>query len=348
MVIDQDRPRRILSSTEVLRPFFGKPARSLLALLLGLMISAIGIWLIARDVDSDRWLAALRSADYRWISAATAMIIATFFCRMWRWAAMLRPMVYRSPAILKALLIGQVLNFVLPIRIGDLVRAAMLSRSGGTVERVLGSVAIEKAWDWIALTLLVFIVAVITPLPDWFIAPARVVGIGAAIVLIGFAIVAVSPPSLWPRALLRIVRSFRWLPHGWSLLMVERLQRVLDSLHALRTRAAIGQAALYSIITWLLGIAANYAVMRAFGLDSWIAAMLLMAVLMIGITLPPSIAAVGLFEGLTILTLSTFNLAFDTALAIGVTLHLVIFVPPLFGAGLSIVWTRIDLSHRGS
>jgi uncharacterized membrane protein YbhN (UPF0104 family) len=167
--------------------------------------------------------------------------------------------------------------------------------------------------------------------------PARIVGFITALVLIGFGAIAFSPSSAAARSSIFIDRLVAWLPESWRRFILERLHRLTDSLTALRRRESIGLTALWSVLTWALGIAANYAVMRGFGIDSWRAALLLIAVLMIGVTLPPSIAAIGLFEGLTILTLSVFGVLYDTALAIGVALHLVIFMPPVIAAGLLVI-----------
>jgi uncharacterized membrane protein YbhN (UPF0104 family) len=79
-------------------------------------------------------------------------------------------------------------------------------------------------------------------------------------------------------------------------------------------------------------------VMRAVGIDSWPAAMLLMVVLMVGVALPPSIAALGIFEALTVLTLSAFDIDGNTSLAVGLLLHMVIFVPPAIVGALLIIW----------
>jgi hypothetical protein len=76
-------------------------------------------------------------------------------------------------------------------------------------------------------------------------------------------------------------------------------------------------------------------VQRACGVDSWIVAAALLAVLMLGVALPPSIAALGIFEGLSMLTLSVFNVPLETALAVGLLLHLVVSVPLLIGTALS-------------
>ena len=109
--------------------------------------------------------------------------------------------------------------------------------------------------------------------------------------------------------------------------MLNNLQRLLDSLTVLRRRDTIVGAASWSAIIWSLSVVINYAVLRAFGVESWIAATTLLVVLMIGVALPPSIAALGVFEGLTMLTLSIYNVPLETALAIGLILHLVVIVP---------------------
>ena len=306
-----------------------------LMLILGVLISAIGVWLIAYVIDPNKLIRALRSAQYDWILIALVAVCLTFFTRIRRWAILLRPLVFRDTLLLMAQLSGQIVNFLAPIRLGDLVRAILVSRQSETsFARVLGSIIIEKAWDWLTLCLIIVIAAVVVPLPTWFMIPARTVGFIAMLILIGFASAAVIPATWLIRGLMRIDRSFAWLPVRWRAAIVNNLHRLLDSLTALRHREAIAGAAWWSIVTWALGIATNYAVLRAFGIDSWIAATVLLIVIMVGIALPPSIAAIGVLEGLTMLTLSAFDVPLEIALAIGITLHFVIFMPPLVADGL--------------
>ncbi|HTP07653.1 MAG TPA: lysylphosphatidylglycerol synthase domain-containing protein, partial [Anaerolineae bacterium] len=117
------------------------------------------------------------------------------------------------------------------------------------------------------------------------------------------------------------------------------LQRLLDSLTVLRRRDTLIGAAFWTALAWGSSAAINYAVQRAFGIDSWIAAATLLAVLMIGIALPPSIAAVGVFEGLSMLTLSLFSVPLETALAIGLVLHLVVLTPLITCTALTWLYT---------
>ena len=167
-------------------------------LALGFTLSAISIGLIARAIDPDRLALALRGvrlglgrrrahphARHLSLPGSSA---GSFCCVRWP---------FDHTAVLRALLTGQLLNHLLPIRVGDVVRSILLGREpGGSFARVFGSVLIEKAWDWLALCVLMLIVTWAAPLPDWFLAPARSIGLLAALVLIGFVAESHYPGTL--------------------------------------------------------------------------------------------------------------------------------------------------------
>jgi uncharacterized protein (TIRG00374 family) len=315
---------------------FWRSSRSLLWLALGFILSAIIIALIARAIDPDQLAFALRSVEWSWIVVALNLTLVTYLARSQRWIILLRPLTFLSTAVLRALLTGQSLNHLLPIRAGDVVRSILLGREpGGSFARVFGSVLIEKAWDWLALCGLLLIVTWVAPLPDWFLAPARSIGLLAALVLLGFVVVAAMPERWIPLGLARIDRALAKLPAQWHSFVLRNAQRLLDSLTVLRRRDTMVGAALWTAIIWGLSIIINYAVQRACGLDSWLAATTLLVVLMLGVALPPSIAALGIFEGLSMLTLRLYNVPLETALAIGLLLHLVVIVPLLICTALT-------------
>jgi hypothetical protein len=313
-----------------------RSARSLAWLALGLVFSAGSIVLIASTIDVDHLVLALRQVEWLWIGVALSLTLFTYLTRTQRWQILLRPLTFRSAAVVRALLTGQLLNHLLPIRAGDVVRSILLGREPvGSFARVFGSVLIEKAWDWLALCVLLLIVTWAAPLPDWFLTPIRSIGLLAALVLLGFIVIAIVPekwitsgPSTFDRALGRF-------PAQWRSLLSRNTQRLLDSLLVLRRRDTLVGAAVWTAATWGVSVVINYAVQRACGVDSWIAAAALLAVLMLGVALPPSIAALGIFEGLSMLTLSVFNVPLETALAVGLLLHLVVSVPLLIGTALS-------------
>lgn len=314
--------------------------RALFWLALGIASSAIGVGLIARTIDPDRLSHTLRTIEWNWIGLAVGLTLANYWVRVCRWIVLLRPLTFRPARLLRALLSGQLLNHLLPIRVGDVVRSVLMGREpNGSVARVLGSVLLEKAWDWLALCGLMLIAAWAVPLPDWFLTPARSIGLLSACVLIGFVGVAIIPERWLARGQAQIDRALAGWPARWRSFALNNLQRLLDSLAALRQRNTVIGAAGWTALTWSLSIIINYAVQRAFGLDSWLAALTLLVVLMIGIALPPSIVAVGIFEGLSMLTLSVWGVSVETALAIGLVLHLVVISPLISSTAL--VWLYI-------
>ena len=302
---------------------------------LGCVVSLACVWLVARDIDLTALGHILRTADHGWILLGLLAVGVTFLARAKRWAILLAPIRHRAPAIVAAMLIGQTLNFLLPVRVGDIARSVALGRApGSSVERVLGSVAVEKMWDWISLAVLISVIALAGLLPEWFLAPAGVLGITTAALLIAlvFSVTQRSWSLSW------LDRRFAWLPHRWRQAVWLRLNRLVDGMESLGQRKVIYRVALWSAVTWLAGVVNNAAVMRAFGVRSWPAAMFLMAVLMVGVALPPSIAALGVFEALTVLALGVFKVPGDTALAVGLTLHVVVFAPPALIGPLLAAW----------
>ena len=310
--------------------------RSILLVLAGLGFSALGIGLIVRVINPDQLVLTLGSIQWSWIGGAVLATLATYAARTKRWIILLRPLKFRESAVLRALLSGQLLNQLLPVRLGDVIRTLLLAREpDGSFARIFGSLLIEKAWDWLALCVLIIIIAWVIPLPDWLLTPARSIGLLAALIVIGFVAAALMPERLISHGLARIEASLAQWPARWRTFTLDNLRRLLDSLSVLRRRDTLIGAASWTAITWGLGIVVNYGVQRAFGFDSWLAAAVLLVVLMLGIALPPSIGAVGVFEGLSMLTLSTFGVPLETALAIGLLLHLVVSVPLIIGTGLA-------------
>src|SRR5512139_2833608 len=230
---------------------------------MGIIISAIGVGWIALTIEPQRLSLALAGLSWDWVGVAIIVTFATYFARAQRWIVLLRPLTFRHTAVLRALLTGQLLNLLLPIRVGDVVRSLLLGREpGGSFARIFGSVLIEKAWDWLALCTLVLIVTWAVPLPDWFLTPARSIGLLAAFILIGFMAAAIIPERWILRGLAKIDRALTGLPARWRSFTRNNLQRLLDSLAVLRRRDTIVGAAGWTALIWSLGVVINYTVQR--------------------------------------------------------------------------------------
>ncbi|MBC7226455.1 MAG: flippase-like domain-containing protein [Thermoflexales bacterium] len=300
----------------------------------GIGISLLALWLLAREISWPAVLEALRSADYRWVAAGVVAIIATFLTRTRRWQALLWHTRVPTRPAMTALLVGQVVNLALPMRSGDVARAAWVApeRQAGFPE-ALGSIAVEKVWDLLALLACGVVLLVWLPLPDWFARSTE--GTALALVVGGGALWA---GLHWQETLFRWAgRLLAHFPAGWDRALLPLLRRLANGLEGLRRPGVSGRALLWTALTWGLGALANWAVLAAFGIPSVAASLFLLAALMVGGTVPVP-GRLGLFEGICVLSLALFDVPRDLALAVGVVLHLVVMGPPMVGAALLALW----------
>ncbi len=124
------------------------------AILLGVVVSAVCLWLAVKDVDWAKVPPAFAAADYRTLPLIGALLVAFFWTKAVRWAALLRPLPrgteepFGAVAALPALLIGFAGNNVLPARAGEFFRVAVAAKRWKTpAAGVLSTVVVERVLD---------------------------------------------------------------------------------------------------------------------------------------------------------------------------------------------------------
>ncbi len=126
------------------------------ALVLGIALGVVLPVLAFQGVDvSESWHRAMscRGSD---LMLAGFCFLATLWLRAWRWQVLLegRRRV-RAGSCLSATCVGFLANNVLPFRLGELVRVRSLRQlEGVSAAALLGSVAIERVLDLLALVLM--------------------------------------------------------------------------------------------------------------------------------------------------------------------------------------------------
>lgn len=290
---------------------------------LGLL--ALVTFSLARDLDWHAVWQAVHEADYRWVALGMLAIVSTFFSRAWRWQALLHRTSARLRSLLMALLVGQAAGLIMTSQGGYVVRAMWLNERETGAAEALGSIAVEKLWDLLALLVCGLLLLWWGPTGNWF---RRSTGGTAILLAIGTA--GVWAGLHWQATLFDLFqRLFRHLPPAWGAAMLPRAQRMAQGLDSLRHPRASLRAFAGTVLTWGLGVAANWAVLQAFGIHSWSAALFLQAALMLGGAAVPLPGRLGIFEGTCVASLALYGIPPDLALAVGLTLHLVVMGPPL-------------------
>jgi len=292
----------------------------------GAVSLALVVWAVW-SLDWQQVGRALGGARLGWIAMAILMVLLTVAARLLRWRGLLLPRRFGITALLTALLAGQVVNYIVLARLGDVVRAVVLGQeTGASKARVLGTVALEKLWDVVMLLGLVTALSVGLVLPDWLVLPARLLAIGSVVGLVLLLTVLLSRSHLS-----FIIRRLPSAIGHW-------VSALLDGLEGIIRPHALFWGWLGSLVTWSLGAATNYCVLHAFDLPSSLApVLLLLAALQAGVAVPSLPGSVGVFEGTCIAVLALFGVGQEEALAAGLALHIVVFVPPLVLGG-AMMW----------
>ena len=301
-------------------------AQPILLWVAGIILSVVALAFAVRGVHWDDVWAAIRGAQLSLVVLALITVLFTTAAKAARWRWLLYPEHdrLRLRDLLAALLVGQMLNTLVPARAGDLARAYHLGeRAQVSKATVLGSVVAEKAMDMVMLALCAMMTVPWLYLVPWVESSALVLAATA-----GAALLAVIAVAWFGERLLEwLYPLLRRLPVG------ERLSRLgrsgVNGLQVFRSGRASLAAWLWSLVVYALAVSTNYVLFAAMRMElPPYVGLLLMVVLYLGVVPPSAPGKVGIFHAITVLTLTVFGVSSSAALAYGALLHLIVFVPP--------------------
>ena len=288
--------------------------------LIGVLVSVACVVALVRTVNVAEVGAALTHATLWPLGISIAFTAITVGCRAWRWQALLLPDERAGfwPAV-EATLIGYLIIAVLPGRVGELSRASVLGRTQGTTTaRALGTIAVEKLYDIGALFVMLGALSMVVPIPSWARAAALTVGAGFAVFLIAFGVASTVRASL-----------VGWIERVLDPLPVLRGRRVstlasglLGAGSSFRSPRLVAVQVLASVVLWGLAIGQTYLGTMAFGIGTgWDAATFMLVATNLGMTVPSAPASLGVYHGITVLSLEVFGVDREVALALAIGVH---------------------------
>jgi uncharacterized protein (TIRG00374 family) len=239
---------------------------------------------------------------------------------------------YRFTECFVAILGGYVTNNVFPFRLGELVRVDLLARVG-EISRgsTVAVVALERLLDLISFLILF---AVVVPLLAVDLSGnRRLAWLLAAILVLLLAVVwLASNPSRFPGVVVLFSRPFSPRVQAW---LVQKSQRFVDGLSALRSTRAVAQALVLTFAIRLVGLLTIQCWLWAFGLELPLyAPLIVMAFLSIGTMVPSSPGFIGTFHVAVAYALELMGVTPSAAASVAIAGHFMAAVP----------WTIIGLS----
>jgi uncharacterized protein (TIRG00374 family) len=121
--------------------------------LIGVVISGVCVWWAMREVPLEEVWAALTQADWRGFVLVMVLTLLGFWIRAFRWRWLIStPRPISLDSLYSATMIGFMANNLLPLRLGEFVRAWALGRRENLSKTtVFATVVVERVMDMITL-----------------------------------------------------------------------------------------------------------------------------------------------------------------------------------------------------
>lgn len=286
--------------------------------LVGLPLLAVaGVLLWWRGPDWDLVVNAFTIVEWWWIAFALALNLASVGARAVAWRTVVaQALPDGSPPfnrVFSAFAVGLLGNAVLPGRIGELARVAVLTRrlprGEGYTATLVGTVFAHRLFDLIPALLLVLYVVLTAKIPHWALTSlvlVAAIGVG----LFGFGVVSARRRH---RPLLGEAGRLRRL-----VTMARR------GLGVMTKPLAMAGAVFLQCVGWLFQLLAVYVAMRAFGIDEPLPAAGLVLLLMnVATVFPLWPGNIGLLQAAVALPLIPYGVAYATGFAYGLGLQVI-------------------------
>jgi len=254
---------------------------AILALTVGLL------WLFLKDINPREMWRAMAGAHAGLIVAAIAATMLTYVFRAIRWRVLLEPIgPTRFRTAFRTTIIGFAALFLLPARIGEVLRPYLLARQDGLkATSTFATVIVERLLDLVTVLVLFAVAIPLAGVPVG--REVRIAGLvaaaGSGVALVALFVLAGHPERLghWVAAL------SRRLPERIGVKLAHLARTFAEGLRVMRNPAHLGLAMLWSLPLW-----------GFIGLDIWlttlafdltlpaIGSFLVMGYLTVGVSVP--------------------------------------------------------------
>lgn len=288
---------------------------------LGLSLSLACLVLLLRGVQWKVVEATLAETRLLLLALALGVELLTFWAIAARWRRLFLP--HPAPTrgrLFEILNIAQLVNALLPAKLGPLVRAYLAGH--GESDRVafaLTTIVGEKVLEGVSLLMIALGLLPFTPLADWLRSTVWI-SAGLLFLLLGLMVLVASQRervSMWTES---------WLARWPRLLRLAR--SILSALDVWHSGYAVLVLLSWSLFIWAVTVLLNQLLLWSLNIQvPPVASVLLLVVLQIGVRVPSSPGSIGVFHYLSVVTLSLFGVDKSVALGYGVILHLVTYLP---------------------
>jgi len=311
---------------------------------LSFALSLILIVICFRGTDPIAVGRALSHAHPGYLLVAVAVGLLSFVGRALRWRSLLSHLRTGIPlsSLFTCTVIGFMLSYVLPLRVGELARPILLARREKMSKAsVIATVAVARMMDFLTVLLFfsIYLIGFSSRLPlagsPWVV-QVRSRGIQVGCVILA-AVLGLYVAVLTRDRLFRLLES-KTRPGGMIRSVVDFLHAMVRGFEVLKGGKALGVGMLYTLASWVLIDVSILMGLKAFEIPmDFIDVFLLIAFLAVGIAVPTP-AGLGGYQLLGKACLEEiYGLHTDVALA-AIWAQWCIAVIPVMALGAILIW----------
>lgn len=301
---------------------------------LGILISAVFLYLAFRAIDFNQLWQYLRSAKWGWVLLGLVSYFLGVWVRTWRWQVLLNPL-KRIPQreLFPVVCIGYMGNNVYPARAGEVLRSILLKQSDDVpISGSLATIVVERLFDGITILALVLLnfrqLMQIAPDAEWM----RRIQTGSILVGAIFALILlVFLAMLFLPKQTQAVSSWfinKLLPEKLRLKVSGILDKFIDGLRVLRSPGQSLLVLALSMLVWVFEGGLYWGVMKALGLElSFMSLLLIEGVVNLVLLIPAAPGGLGTFDAAAKFMLSLFGIPAEQALGYALILRVALWIP---------------------
>lgn len=354
---------------------------------LSIVVGGALIWLLFHDTDWKALKESIASVAIGWLLLSQVPILLSFVTRIQRWRYIVRA---AAPArfwgMFSSTQVGILVNFVAPMRLGELVRALALSRLEGIpLSKSLALAGLDRVTDIIGLVAIMLVAVAAFPRESNIVIPketfagmttdyhvtSALINTGSLSIGIGLVVLIATLGTLYfqQAAMFRVHKAFfqvlvRVLSGvsarlgRWVEILAAKLRHVLEQfaegLHVFRSPSDMAKSAFFSLLTWGFFLMSTQCCLWAFHLDTpWYAAFVIQSMVAVSISVSVSPGFIGQFHLAIIVgvLLSLPSIGVADAKALAIVVHILNLFPIAVVGLICLVIDRarlFDIAREGA
>jgi len=307
-----------------------------LKIVISFLIVALLFYFLFRKLDFELFEKYLTEGNKLLILLGFLVYLSSFAVRAMRWKVLLKHIgSFKIRELAPVIVAGYAVNNVLPVRIGEIVRAAIAGKMFRiSIPATFASVFVERIFDGLTIALILSVTIFFYPFQE----NMKTLAWGASLffaLLFLFALV-----SAFSSKPLEFVRFLRGKSPDFSGFFFDFAEKFLKGAASLDSWKKIVATFSLSLCVWAFELAVYLLISAAFGVKiPFVGCLVMLCAANLGMLAAPTPAGLGIFQGAIVFALESFDVPYEQRMAVALILHATQIVPTTI-IGFIWIWMK--------